>query len=75
MKERIRISGFPKFQQDSKSAASVSNTESPDIKTTLSDDELGQVSAAGDACVPTMNPEVLLGRHAIPDGAEERRPQ
>ena len=41
---------------------------------TLSDDELLMVSAAGDATVPTMHPETLLGRHARPDNTEENRP-
>ena len=36
----------------------------------LADDDLELVSAAGEACVPAENPEVLLGRHARPDGRE-----
>ena len=40
----------------------------------LSDDDLDQISAAGDTCVPTVNPEVLLGRHALPSDDRERRP-
>ena len=43
-------------------------------KAILSDDDLEHVSAAGDATVPTMNPEVLLGRHARPDNTEENKP-
>ena len=43
-------------------------------KSALSEEELGKVSAAGDATVPTMNPEVLLGRHARPDNREENKP-
>ena len=40
----------------------------------LSDDDLAQVSAAGETTIPTMNPEVLLGRHARPDNPEDNRP-
>ena len=40
----------------------------------LSDDDLAQVSAAGETTVPTMNPEVLLGRHARPDNPRENEP-
>ena len=45
-----------------------------DAKAALSDDDLAQVSAAGETTVPTMNPEVLLGRHARPDITEENKP-
>lgn len=43
-------------------------------KAALSEEELGQVSAAGDATVPVMDPEVLLGRHALPDDTRENNP-
>ena len=43
-------------------------------QTALSDADLGQVSAAGDATVPTMDPEVLMGRHALPSDTVERKP-
>ena len=45
-----------------------------DAKAALSDDDLGLVSAAGETTVPTMEPEVLLGRHARPDNPKDNRP-
>ena len=45
-----------------------------DAKAALSDDDLAQVSAAGETTVPTMNPDVLLGRHARPDNPRENEP-
>ena len=43
-------------------------------KAPLSEEDLSRVSAAGDASVPTMNPDVLLGRHDIPADTKEHRP-
>jgi len=40
----------------------------------LSDDDLEQVSAAGDTTVPVMYPDVLLGRHDIPNDTERKKP-
>ena len=65
---------FQRFQQNPKLAAITSDVERRYDKTDLSDDDLEMVSAAGDATVPTMHPETLLGRHARPDNAEENRP-
>lgn len=46
-----------KVQQNPKQAAATCG------KAVLSDDDLENVSGAGDAFVPTVNPEVMLGRH------------
>ncbi|MBQ7850795.1 MAG: hypothetical protein IJ343_13805 [Clostridia bacterium] len=43
-------------------------------KEALSDEDLSRVSAAGESTVPTMNPEVLLGRHDIPNDKEKHDP-
>lgn len=50
------------------------DAESRCDKSALSEEELGRVSAAGDTTVPTMDPEVLLGRHARPDNNRENKP-
>jgi len=63
-----------KLQQNPKLTAITSDVESHCDKAALSDEDLEQVSAGGDATVPTMEPEVLLGRHARPDNAEENKP-
>ena len=65
---------FQKFQQNSRLAAITRDVESRYDKADLSDDDLELVSAAGVTTVPTMNPEVLLGRHARPDNTEENKP-
>ena len=65
---------FQKFQQNPRLADVISDVENRYTKVALSDDDLELVSAAGEAAVPTMNPEVLLGRHARPDNAEGNRP-
>jgi len=65
---------FQKFQQNSRLAAITRDVESRYDKADLSDDDLELVSAAGVATVPTMNPEVLLGRHARPDNTAENEP-
>ena len=65
---------FQKFQHNPKLDAITREVESRYDKAALSDDDLELVSAAGVATVPTMNPEVLLGKHARPDNPEENRP-
>jgi len=65
---------FQKFQQNPRLDAITRDVESRYDKAALSDDDLAQVSAAGDVTVPTMNPEVLLGRHDIPTDTEECKP-
>jgi len=65
---------FQKFQCNPKLAGIIRDVESRYAKAALSDDDLELVSAAGVATVPTMNPEVLLGRHALPDNTEENQP-
>ena len=74
MKKLSQAFDFQKFQQNPKLAGIVRETEGRYAKTTLSDDDLELVSAAGETIVPTMNPEVLLGKHARPDNTEENRP-
>ena len=65
---------FQKFQQNPRLTDIVHDVESRYDKAPLSDDELELVSAAGESTVPTMNPEVLLGRHARPDNPDENNP-
>ena len=65
---------FQKFQQNPKLAGIVRETEGRYTKAALSDDDLEHVSAAGETTVPTMNPEVLLGRHDVPADQKENRP-
>ena len=65
---------FQKFQHNPKLDAITREVESRYDKAALSDDDLELVSAAGVATVPTMNPEVLLGRHELPDDTEENKP-
>ena len=65
---------FQKFQQNPRVADVISDVESRYTKVALSDDDLELVSAAGETTVPTMEPEVLLGRHARPDNMEENKP-
>ena len=65
---------FQKFQQNPKLAGVIRDVESRYDKAALSDDDLEMVSAAGDTTVPTMDPEVMLGRHARPDDPENRKP-
>ena len=74
MKKLSQAFDFQKFQRNPKMAGIVRETEGRYAKTTLSDDDLELVSAAGEPTVPTMNPEVLLGKHARPDNPEENRP-
>ena len=74
MKKLLQAFDFQKFQQNPKLAGIVRETEGRYAKAALSDDDLELVSAAGETTVPTMNPEVLLGKHARPDNTEENRP-
>ena len=74
MKKLSQAFDFQKFQQNPKLAAITRETEGRYAKAALPDDDLELVSAAGDATVPTMDPEVLLGRHARPDDPGENRP-
>ena len=74
MKKLSQAFDFQKFQQNPKLAAITRDVESRYTKAALSDDDLELVSAAGVTTVPTMEPEVLLGRHARPDNTEENRP-
>ena len=65
---------FQKFQQNPRLADVISDVESRYTKAALSDDDLELVSAAGETTVPTMEPEVLLGRHDVPDDTKENKP-
>lgn len=73
MKACSQVPGFQKNPQDSKLEAGAGCAEGCSAKAALSNDELELVSAAGDAHIPTVNVDVLLGRHAIPDNEEKRR--
>ena len=74
MKKLSQAFDFQKFQQNPKLAGIVRETEGRYAKAALSDDDLELVSAAGEATVPTMNPEVMLGRHALPDNMDDNNP-
>lgn len=74
MKKLSQTFDFQKFRHNPKLDAITRDVESRYDKAALSDDELELVSAAGVATVPTMHPEVLLGRHELPDNTEENRP-
>ena len=74
MKKLSQAFDFQKFQQNHRLAGIVRETEGRYAKAALSDDDLELVSAAGETTVPTMNPDVLLGKHARPDNTEENRP-
>jgi len=65
---------FQKFRQNPKLEAITSDVENRYDKAALSDDDLELVSAAGVTTVPTMHPEVLLGRHDVPDDTKENKP-
>ena len=65
---------FQKFQQNPRLADVISDVENRYDKAALSDDDLELVSAAGVTTVPTMHPEVLLGRHDVPDDTKENKP-
>ncbi|MBR2719361.1 MAG: hypothetical protein IKB78_08725 [Clostridia bacterium] len=74
MKKLSQAFDFQKFQQNPKLAGIVRETEGRYAKAALSDDDLELISAAGVTTVPTVHPEVLLGRHARPDNTEENKP-
>ena len=74
MKKPLHTLDDQKSRQNPKPAAITRDTESRSDKSALSDNALEQISAAGEATVPTMNPEVLLGRHARPDNTEDNKP-
>ncbi|MBR6571085.1 MAG: hypothetical protein IKK75_11605 [Clostridia bacterium] len=65
---------YQKFQQNPNLDTITREVESRYDKAALSDDDLAQVSAVGVATVPTMHPEILLGRHELPDTTDENRP-
>lgn len=74
MKKLSQAFDLQRFQQNPKLAAITRDVESRYDKAALPDEELELVSAAGEVTVPTMNPEVLLGRHARPGNTEENKP-
>lgn len=74
MKKLSQAFDFQRFQQNPKLAAIIRDVESRYSKESLSDEDLSRINAAGDTSVPTMDPEVLLGRHSFPDDIKERRP-
>ena len=74
MKKLSQAFDFQKFQHNPRLDDINRDVESRYGKAALSDDDLELVSAAGETTVPTMNPEVLLGKHARPDNPEENRP-
>ena len=74
MKKLSQAFDFQKFQHNPKLDAITRDVENRYDKAALSDDDLEHVSAAGDVTVPTMNPEVLLGRHDVPADQKENRP-
>ena len=74
MKKLSQTFDFQKFRHNPNLDAITRDVESRYDKTALSDDDLEPVSAAGVATVPTMHPEVLLGRHARPDNNRENKP-
>ena len=65
---------YQKFQHNPKLDAIAYDVESRYNKATLSDDDLELVSAAGVTTVPTMHPEMLMGRHDIPGNTEGNKP-
>ena len=54
-----------RFERNAKLSGVISDVESR-YAGALADDDLEMVSAAGETGVPTVNPEVLLGWHALP---------
>lgn len=73
MKKLSQPDDVRKLPQEPGRDAVARDAESCSDKAVLSDDDLARVSAAGEGTVPTMNPEVLLGRHDIPADAKERK--
>ena len=74
MKKRSQTPDDQKLQKKPGLEAVPCDAESCCDKAALSDDDLEKISAAGDITVPTVNPEVLLGRHDIPRNTEESKP-
>ena len=74
MKPLSHVPDSPKSEKNAKLAVVTSNVENCKTKAALSDDDLGLVNAAGSDCVPTVNVDVLLGRHALPTDEHEHRP-
>ena len=74
MKKLSQAFDLQRFQQNPKLAVITRDVESRYDKAALPDEDLELVSAAGEVTVPTMNPEVLLGRHARPGNTEENKP-
>ena len=74
MKKRSQTSDAQKIRNKPRPAALTRDAESRCDKSALSEDALGRVGAAGDTTVPTMCPDVLLGRHDIPSDARENKP-
>ena len=73
MKKLSQAFDYQKFQHNPKLDAITRDVESRYEKAALSDDDLAHVSAAGEGTVPTMNPEIMLGRHEVPEDTGERR--
>ena len=67
-----RLFDYQRFQKNSRLEAMLAEAEER-YAGGLTDEALELVSAAGEATVPTMNPEILLGRHSIPEDVQERR--
>ena len=74
MKKLSKLIPGQEFQQTPKQAAATADAEKHGSKTPLSDAELEQVNAGSSNYVPTFHPEVLLGRHSLPDDTEKQRP-
>ena len=71
MEEKLtRLFDFQRFGGNARLNAIIAGAEER-YAGALSDDDLGMVSAAGETCVPTEQPDVLLGRHVRPGGREE----
>ena len=74
MKNRSQTSDDQKIRNKPRPEALTRDAESRCDQSALSENLLGQVSAAGDTTIPTMCPDVLLGRHDIPSDARENKP-
>ena len=74
MKKLSQAFDCQKNQHDPKLDATTRDAEEGCDKAALSEAELGRVSAAGEATIPTMYPDVLLGRHDIPADMKENKP-
>ena len=62
-----------RFQQNERLSDIIGEVESRYAQA-LSDDDLEMVSAAGEATVPTVNPDMLLGRYDILADTKENKP-